>query len=567
MLLGLAMPGDTDAIPAGDLVRLSDATYRDRRAGRDGVGRAATSALLKVAEHVGPDAFVGSFPELAAATAAIGRLRDGELPEGFVEFDRVVVDEVQDLTLLETGVVVELCLAITRRRGNAPWLLAAGDDGQIVRPSGFDWGALNDLLAARLDAPRRFHLKGNLRCPSRIAAVIERASQWYVHLDKSRRPTKQRHQQGGQHIDAHLLHVVADVPTAVGLLEGLDEVEGPVVITVADEKPVWVPERLRDMVLTPADAKGLEYQSVCVLDPGRVLARLEAATGPMTTDPSQALREQEHRTAIDQLRVALSRVTETLAFVVAGDDDAHALSAELLEDAAPYHAGDLVENFADDAPPEERVQARTNDARGLIDTAPGRAWQRACQAMRLLGDPQLPNGVADESVRIEARTTLLATAARLLVDGVPAAVNRHEVVNMAGEPIMAARRVRPVRARAARAGCVDAGAADGALRAARRHARARLRRELAAAGAAAGGATAAGGRRDVRQRYDRGRCLRRRCRGLAEADRLRGRRRRDGPGAALPGRRYPDRWWGDAGRRAGPDGCQAAGPRTPGAAA
>ena len=126
---------------------------------------------------------------------------------------------------------------------------------------------------------------------------------------------------------------------------------------------------------------------ICVLDPGRVLARLEAATGPMTTGTSQALREQEHRTAIDQLRVALSRATETLAFVdVAGDDDAHALSADLLEDAAPYHADDLVEHFADDAPPEERVQARTKDARGLIrppgGRGSGRARQCACSATR-----------------------------------------------------------------------------------------------------------------------------------------------------------------------------------------
>ena len=162
---------------------------------------------------------------------------------------------MQDLTLVETAVVIELCLAIARRRGHAPWLLAAGDDGQTVRPSGFDWGALNDLLAARLGAPRRFHLEDNLRFPSRIAAVIERASEWYVHLDKARRPTKQRHRQGGQHVDAHLLHVVADVPTAIGLLERLDEVEGLVVITVGEEKPVWLPERLRDMALTPADAK------------------------------------------------------------------------------------------------------------------------------------------------------------------------------------------------------------------------------------------------------------------------------------------------------------------------
>ena len=35
--------------------------------------------------------------------------------------------------------------------------------------------------------------------------------------------------------------------------------------------------------------------------------------------------------------------------------------------------------------PEEHVPARTGDARALIDTAPG----RACQAMRLVGDPHL----------------------------------------------------------------------------------------------------------------------------------------------------------------------------------
>ena len=437
ILFGLVEPGETASIPPGSIARMSDAMYRCRRAGEDGIGRAAANAVLKVAECVEPDAVVRMFPELAAAAAAIGRLRDDRLPEGFAEFDRVVVDEVQDLTLLETAVVVELCLAIARRRGHAPWLLAAGDDGQTVRPSGFDWGVVNDLLAERLGAPRQFHLEDNLRCPSRIAAVIERASEWYVRLDKARRPTKQRQQQRGQHVDAHLLHVVADAPTAVGLLERLDEVEGLVVVTVGDEKPAWLPERQHDMVLAPADAKGLEYQSVCVLDPGRVLAQLKTATVPMATGKSQALREQEHRTAIDQLRVALSRATETLAFVdVAGDDKAHALSAQLLKDAAPYHADDLVEHFADDTPPDERVQARTKDARGLIDTAPGRAWQRACQAMRLLGDPQLPNGVADESVRIETRTTLLATAARLLVDGVPAAVRRHEVVSMAGEAIV-----------------------------------------------------------------------------------------------------------------------------------
>ena len=57
---------------------------------------------------------------------------------------------------------------------------------------------------------------------------------------------------------------------------------------------------------------------------------------------------------------------------VAGNDDRLELSAEVFGDAALYDADDLIENFAGDAPPEERVQARTNDARALIDTSPPR---------------------------------------------------------------------------------------------------------------------------------------------------------------------------------------------------
>ena len=78
------------------------------------------------------------------------------------------------------------------------------------------------------------------------------------------------------------------------------------------------------------------------------------------------------------------------------------------------------------------MQARTHDARALIDTVLGRARQ----AMRLLADPQSAQRGIDEGVRIAAHTTLLATAAGVLVDGVPAAVRRHEVVNMAAEAIV-----------------------------------------------------------------------------------------------------------------------------------
>ena len=206
------------------------------------------------------------------------------------------------------------------------------------------------------------------------------------------------------------LHVVADVPTAVALLGRLDEVEGLIVTTVSDEQPAWVPERLRDMVLTPADAKGLEVRidlrwRAWRRRPGRwgfTRRRRGGSTSP--------------RTAIDQLRVALNRGHRDAAFV----DVAGRRRRRCAERGAARGRRALRRRRPSRAPLRRRATGRTSagvDARhaGVARRGPGRTWQRACQVMRLLGDPQVPNGVSDESVRIEPRTTLLATAARLLV--------------------------------------------------------------------------------------------------------------------------------------------------------
>ena len=433
---GGAVPGDHGCVTDHGIACLSDETYNALRGddgfgGAAGVGARAAKALLKVAQRLARDRErVGSvFPELVAATRAVERLRRDEVPEGFADFDRVVVDEVQDLTLLETTVVVELCRAIARARGRAPWLLMAGDAGQTVRPTGFEWAPLNDLLAERLRRPERFHLDEHLRCPSRIAEVVDRASRRYADIEKEARPTSQRRQRGGEHVDAHLVHVHLPARAeAVRLLEGLDETDDVVVVSPGDAPPDWVPSGLRGVVLTPEEAKGLEYQSVCVLDPGRLLWSLRPENASYGLDAE--LDQPARRTAIDHLRVTLSRATETLVFVdvEAGADELRE-SRELLGDAAPYSAEDLLDHLANaDASAEERVLARTTDARALIDSAPRRAWQRACQAVRLLGEPDLPNGVSDPVVRRDARSTLLATAARLLVDGVPEGVQRRDVV-------------------------------------------------------------------------------------------------------------------------------------------
>ena len=445
VLLGRAVPDSpgTEYIGSdageGRLSRLTDAEYVRLRGGRNGVGDGAARSLLTIAERLARHSvaeFEGAFPELVAAADAVRVLRQGRLPRGFDNFDRVVVDEAQDLTLVEIAVLAELCRFIAVRRGSAPWLLLAGDEGQTVRPSGFEWSLLSSLLADTLAAPESFTLDTTLRSPERIADVIQRASRLYRDsgLERRLRPADQRHEPGGDPTDARILYVdVPGVGEAIGLLDRLKDLPDIAVVTAGNDPPGWLPDRLVDMVLTPAVVKGLEYQSVCVLEPGAALRRLSDEIDPHSQAPE--LEAHARRTAIDRLRVAVSRATENLAFIEISPDDAiRTSSMSLLGDAPTYSPDDLVDYLTStDNLPEIIVPELMNRVGELIDTAPARAWQLAGQAVHLLGTPDSPGVVSDPATRREAHSTLLSTAARMLVDGLPARVTRGQVVTQSEE--------------------------------------------------------------------------------------------------------------------------------------
>ena len=429
-LFGAAVPGMHEVASDDGVLRLTDEEYLQRRGRSGGVGSAAARSAIDVVRSVeAAEGFTAIFPELQAAGEAIDALREVSVPQGYEDLDRIVVDEVQDLTLVEAAVVIEIVAELGSIREYAPFLLAAGDEGQTVRPTGFDWGQLKDLVGQRILPPVEFQLQENLRCPEQIAAVVQRASELYGGLDKDRRPGDQQRLSGNQSVGAHLIHAEAtSSASAMDVLRELQDIDGLVILTPEDEPPLWIDDDdLGDVVMSPADAKGLEYQSVCVIDPGRLLETFAREND----DRGEELEQQAHRTAIDQLRVALSRATETLAFLdVEASPEARQRSRELLGDPAFLDVDDLPGHISegDDLTPEERVATRISDARALVDERPKRAWRRAHQAVRLLGRPDLPNGVADESLRHEAHETLVETAARLLVDGLPEGLARTEVI-------------------------------------------------------------------------------------------------------------------------------------------
>ena len=128
--------------------------------------------------------------------------------------------------------------------------------------------------------------------------------------------------------------------------------------------------------------------------------------------------------------MALSRSTETLVFMdVDVGDEERALSSRMLGSAVQCSPDDLVEYLSeDDTTPEERVLSRIRESGELVDADPAAAWNRAVQSFNLLGRADLPNGVADRSVRREAHENLLYIDSRILVDGDETWGDRDEAV-------------------------------------------------------------------------------------------------------------------------------------------
>ena len=429
--LGRAVPDLHPCQLCNGVNRLHDTAYDDLRSG--GIGSLAVKMLLRFVKMLPADQLAILFPDLFLATAAIQRLRADDIPDRLATLDRIVVDEVQDLTALEIAVVLELCTAIRHRHGYVPWLLLTGDEGQTVQPSGFQWKILNTLLTRYLNvAPKRFSLAHNLRCPSQIVDVIDNASLRYKYLKKEHRPHKQMSPMliRDETVAARLFYIAVFAPDdASKLLERLLEFENLVVLSLETDAPAWMPEAARRGVLTPEMVKGLEYQSVCLLNLGLSLGKLDATLQANTT----VLEQHASRTAIDRLRVALSRATETLVFV---DVDVSAserqLSRALLGPARILDPDDLIMHFEDaDTSTDEKILAWTRDARQLIDTNPAFAWRRAGQAWRWLAS--LRHETVDATVRCEAQNVVLDIASRLLISGVPAGIDRDEITATAHE--------------------------------------------------------------------------------------------------------------------------------------
>ncbi|MFZ4434711.1 MAG: hypothetical protein ACOYOQ_16085, partial [Microthrixaceae bacterium] len=187
---GQALPIEFDGVPASRGEVLDKRTFVDLR--RSSLGKGTAEKVVEVAQFlIERDRFAECFPGIHAARCLLDESSD-ELPAAIAGAAVVLVDEVQDLTMVEAMLVLSVVGRIARDRGRMPYLFVAGDESQTVRPTAFTWKWFAKLMSATLGpvADRRtdIDLRSNLRSPRVVADLIQATRSHYRLLDRDDRP-------------------------------------------------------------------------------------------------------------------------------------------------------------------------------------------------------------------------------------------------------------------------------------------------------------------------------------------------------------------------------------------
>jgi hypothetical protein len=287
------------------------------------------------------------FQDQRAARRAIELLRKGRLPGWLAEADALVVDEVQDLTLVQIALLGELVQARMRRRPDALFVLTvAGDESQIVQPSGFDWGVTKELLGEQLDIwPEEFEFHYQRRSPRNLGQLIDNSWRFYRHLPKPHRPSARRqaldYADGATGDDGYgriLLcpPVLFTSPARPDdpwprLLAELSDKPGRILIDLTETVRSLLGGALAgerdEVVFLAREIKGLERATVLIHG---LNATYERALRLRDSHEDGNIPLFEARRLFDEMRVALSRSTEKI--ILLEDMDAPVLAELKIEE-------------------------------------------------------------------------------------------------------------------------------------------------------------------------------------------------------------------------------------------
>jgi len=368
-LLGKLFPADYQ-LPHADLRELitydgglNPAAYAAMR----GLDRNAAEIACRLAVSAQNEHF---FQDQLAANHAIGRLQKGKSPHWLAEIDGLVIDEVQDLTLVQIAMVGEMVRERMRRRNGAPFaFVVAGDESQIVQPSGFDWGVTKNLLGEQMETwPEEFEFAHQRRSPRNLAQLIDHSWRFYGKLPKGLRPSGRRQafiyetvgvdatdEGNGQLFLCAPRHQPDDTAAAAQrdwqeLLDELVNTPGRVIVdlteTLRGQLRYGTAEETAEsdeVIFLPREIKGLERSTVLIYGLNALYERADLLCQELSGD---LIGRLEARRLFDEMRVALSRSTDRLVIMESAEAAVlKALAIHEIPGVLPIRWPDLIETL------------------------------------------------------------------------------------------------------------------------------------------------------------------------------------------------------------------------------
>jgi len=382
----------------------------------EGLGEAASDAAAFLRQVIAKDP-ERLFPGPFCARSLLDDV-DAPPPPRFENVEMLLVDEVQDLTPVEVLLVLNLAARIGASSGRLPQLMLAGDESQTVRPTEFEWAWLRDLITQVLpdatfdDAP----LDENLRSPQLLAEVLEATRSQYRSLARADRPAGQTATRvddlvpgrviyathpSDSYVD-DLLDLAAQTPRCALVYPGA---------AVPDE--IWIRDG-DETALSAVEAKGLDFETVVVVDAGSRQAELQRLLAGVETEPQGVVRA---RSLADQFRVAASRSTYNLVFVDRDDHVEHlesVMGRPWTLDLERVDFADLHEELAGDADDEQLLRSMVSDIDNLLLDNVHRALLRSRSASRRLERmrrlQEVPAGLTKDVNRVRGISAALTLA-------------------------------------------------------------------------------------------------------------------------------------------------------------
>jgi len=410
---GRSLPFEFRGLNASSGAHLSPDQYLATRLA-EGLGDAARDAA-EILRQVASKDLAGLFPGPFCARSLLNNV-DAPPPPRFSNVGLILVDEVQDLTPIEALLVLNLVARIGVESGRLPQLMFAGDESQTVRPTEFEWAWLRDLVRAVLPNAtfEDFSLDVNLRSPKLLAEVVEATKNQYRYLGKSDRPAGQMRTLADDSAEGRVIYATcASDDYFENLLDLAEQTPRCALIYPDSSLPDGISSIDDESVaLSAAEAKGLDFETVVLVDAGERLKQMLQLLAVSKTEPKAKVRA---RSMADQFRVAVSRSTYNLVLV---DREENLDAVEQAMDrpwTMPFERiefADLHDELVGDVDDEQIVRSVVSEVEDLLLVNVQRALLRSRSASRrldrLMNLQQVPSSLSMSVDRIRGLSAALA---------------------------------------------------------------------------------------------------------------------------------------------------------------